>query len=178
MRIEELMTRCPAVCGPDETLSQAAQKMEGASCAFLPVTAGAGSQRLVGVITDGDIHMAAQLGGTSLGELRVRDAMAREVRVCNPGDSLFEAEETMQEAGIRHLPVVDESGQLLGVVSLADVAYEAERESEALSARITAAQFGLAVSEIRKPYRLGAPAKLEEPVHEAESSAERRAAVA
>ena len=40
MRIEELMNKFPATCGPDETLSQAAQKMQDSNCAFLPVTAG------------------------------------------------------------------------------------------------------------------------------------------
>lgn len=157
MGIEELMTRFPASCRPDEILSKVAQKMQGANFAFLPVTPGAGSQHLLGMITSGDIRMAAQLPGRSLEELRVRDAMARELRVCNPGDSLFEAEEIMREAGIRRLPVVDESGRLLGVLSLADVAREAEREREALSARITAAQFGLAVSGTRKPYWVDKP---------------------
>ena len=159
MRIEELMTRFPVTCGPDETLNQAAQKMQGADFEFLPVMADPGSQRLVGVISAGDIEMAAQL------------------RVCNPGDSLFEAEAIMRRAGIRHLPVVDESDRLLGVLSLADVAYEADRECEALSSRITAAQFGLVVSGVREPYGARRPANAAGPVHHAlESSAERRAA--
>ncbi len=141
MKIEERMNKFPATCGPDDTLSEAAQKMQSSNCGVLPVTAGAGSQCLVGMITDGDISMAAQLRGRSLEELRARDAMAREVRVCNPGDSFVRAKAIMQDARVRRLPVVDESRRLLGVLSLADVDCEAERE--ALSARITAAQFGL-----------------------------------
>jgi CBS domain-containing protein len=143
MSVEELMNKFPETCEPDETLSEAARKMRGSNCAFLPVTAGAGSECLVGMITDGDIRMAAQLRGRSLDELRARDAMARDVRVCNPGDGVVKAEAIMQQARIPCLPVVDEARRLLGVLSLADVAFEAERE--ALSARITAAQFGLAL---------------------------------
>jgi CBS domain-containing protein len=175
MTIEELMTQLPATCGPDDTLREAAQKMAGSNCGCLPVTAGDEPQRLVGMITDGDICMAAQLRGRSLEELRVRDAMAREVRVCNPGDSLVEAKAIMQEAGIRRLPVLDESGRLLGVLSLADVAYEAERECEALSARITAAQFGLVISRVREPHRVGKPRRVAGPAHVLESSGERQA---
>lgn len=174
MRIEERMSKFPATCGPDETLSEAAQKMQSSNCAFLPVTAGAGSQCLVGMITDGDICMAAQLRGRSLEGLRARDAMAREVRVCNPGDSFVKAEAIMQEARIRRLPVVDESGRLLGVLSLADVAYEAEREW--LSARVTAAQFGPAVSSIREPHRVDKRMQVAGPAHVPESSGERQAA--
>jgi CBS domain-containing membrane protein len=143
MAVEELMNRFPATCGPDETLNEAAQKMQRSHCAFLPVTAGAGSRFLVGIVTGGDISMAARLRGRSLGELRVKDAMAREVRACKPGDSCVKAEAIMREAHIHCLPVVDEAGRLLGVLSLAAVAFEAERE--VLSARLTAAQFGLAL---------------------------------
>jgi CBS domain-containing protein len=146
MRIEKLMNRFPATCGPDETLSEAEQKMQNSNCAFLPVTAEDASQRLVGVITEGDISMATQLRGRSLEEIRVRDAMAEEVCTCNPEDSLVKAELTMQKAGIRCLPVVDQSGCLLGVLSLAALPYEAERK--VLGAQISAAHCGPAASHI------------------------------
>jgi CBS domain-containing protein len=112
--------------------------MQNSNCSLLPVTAGEGSQFLIGMITDGDIGMAARLRGRSLKGLRVKDAMARQLRTCRPGDSLAEAEAIMQEAGIRGLPVVDGSGRLLGVLSLADVARESEREREALDGQIAA----------------------------------------
>jgi CBS domain-containing protein len=175
MKIEELMNRFPATCGPDETLIEAEQKMQNSNCAFLPVTAGEGSQFLVGMITDGDISMAAQLWGRSLKELRVKDAMARQLRMCHPGDSLGEAEAIMREAGILQLPVVDESNRLLGVLSLGDVAREAEREREAPGAPITAVELVSAVSSIRKPHRVGRRAQVAGPIRVLESSGERQA---
>jgi CBS-domain-containing membrane protein len=110
------------------------------------------------VITDGDIRMAAQLGGRRLEELRVRDAMAKKVYTCTPGESLAEAEAIMQEAGIRRLPVVNESGRLLGVLSLTNVEYEAELERAALNARTSAAHFGSVASRIHEPHRADEPA--------------------
>ena len=157
MRIEELMNRFPATCGFNDTLREAQHKMQGGNCEFLPVTAGRGSQYLVGVITDGDIRMAGQLGGRSLEKLRVKDAMSKKVYTCHLGESLAEAQASMQEAGIRRLPVVDDSGRLLGVLSLANVAHETERESEALSAQISAAHFGLVASRVHGPPRVGKP---------------------
>ena len=53
----------------------------------------------------------------------------------------MKVEAIMRQARIRRLPVVDESRRLLGMLSLADAASEAQ--CEALSARITAARFGL-----------------------------------
>ncbi len=90
MRIQELMTESPVTCGPDEALREAAKKMEDSDCGCLPVTAGNGSQRLVGIITDRDICMAAQIQSRSLEELWVRDAMTKVVYTCNPGDVILE----------------------------------------------------------------------------------------
>jgi CBS domain-containing protein len=155
MRIEELMNKLPATCGPNDTLREAEQKMQGGNCEFLPVTAGEGSECLVGIITDDDIRVAAQLEDRSLEELRVRDAMARDVRICDPGDSLVEAEAVMQQAGIRFLPVVDESGRLLGVLSLASIAYEMTRASRALGSQISAAHFASVASRIHESRHVG-----------------------
>lgn len=147
MRIEELMTKSPVTCGPDDTLRAAEQKMEGSNCGCLPVTASDGSRQLVGIITDRDICMAAQLQRRSLEELRVRDAMEKEVHACNPGDPLVEAQAIMQEARVRRLPVVDESERLVGVISLADLACEAEREGGA----ITKAEIGKILATLSEP---------------------------
>jgi len=116
------------------------------------------------VITDRDMCMAAFLQGKSLCDLRVSEAMATELRTCAPGDSLADAEAGMREGQVRRLPVVDASGQLLGVLSLADLA----RGRGAARSRITASELAdvlVAVSEPR-PVRpsdlpLAAPAHAE-----------------
>jgi CBS domain-containing membrane protein len=53
--------------------------------------------------------------------LRVRDLMTPDVRVVRPDDSIDTLRELMQEKGIRHVPVVDEEGMLVGLVSERDV---------------------------------------------------------
>jgi CBS domain-containing membrane protein len=53
--------------------------------------------------------------------LRVRDLMTPDVRVVRPDDSIGTLRELMQEKGIRHVPVVDEEGMLVGLVSERDV---------------------------------------------------------
>lgn len=128
MKIEQLMTKAVSTCRPDETLDAAAHRMWQADCGCLPVTEADGSGRVLGMLSDRDICMAAHFRGRSLHEIRVGDAMAREVRACNPGDSLAEAEAIMCEARVRRLPVVDSAEQLLGIISLADLAREAARE--------------------------------------------------
>jgi CBS-domain-containing membrane protein len=81
--------------------------------------------------------MSALFQGKSLGQLRVSDAMSKQVEVCRPADSLASAEKTMRRARIRRLPVVEKSGALVGMISLADLAQEAARERTAAKHEIT-----------------------------------------
>jgi CBS domain-containing protein len=158
MRIEQLMTKAPKSCHPSNTLGEAAQMMWDHDCGCLPVTAGDGSQRVIGMITDRDICMAAHFGGKPLMAIRVGDAMAKDVWACNPGDAPCEAEAIMREARVRRLPVVDEANQLLGLLSLADLAREAERQHWKKKRKITVAEVGDVLAMICQPRELSRPA--------------------
>jgi len=85
--------------------------------------------RVVGMITDRDVCMAAYTQGKALDQLRVGDAMARQVIACSPRDSIQEAEQRMQTARVRRLPVVDDDGRLCGMISLADLARRFDAQS-------------------------------------------------
>ena len=154
MRIEQLMSKSPKSCQPDDTLGDAAHSMWAHDCGCLPVTAGDGSQRVIGMITDRDICMAALFHGEPLRRIRVGDAMAQDVWACNPGDAPCEAEAIMREARVRRLPVVDEADQLLGLISLADLAREAERQHWKKKREITVAEVGDVLAMICQPREL------------------------
>jgi CBS domain-containing protein len=127
MRVEKIMSHQATACSPEDTLEQAASLMWSSDCGALPVTSGDGLRRVVGIITDRDICMAALFQGKALRELRVGDVMSKNVFTCRPGDDLEKVEQKMQNEQIRRLPVVDDDGAVLGMVSMADLACEAAR---------------------------------------------------
>lgn len=149
MRVEKLMTKQVTTCGADDTLDRAARLMWDHDCGCLPVCDGV--NRVLSMITDRDICMSALFQGKPLRELRVSDAMAKKVRVCRAGDSLVDAERTMREAQIRRLPVVDEQGALAGMITLADLAREAEREQTAPTQEVTGDEIGVTLASICQP---------------------------
>jgi CBS domain-containing protein len=151
MRVKDIMTKQVTSCGPDDTLDRAAQLMWDRDCGLLPVCASDGINRLVGVITDRDICMSALFEGKSLSELRVADAMARQVQVCRPGDSFADAEESLRTGQLRRLPVVDDEGALIGIITLADLAREATRERKARVKDITEAEVGDTLARVCQP---------------------------
>jgi CBS domain-containing protein len=151
MRVEQLMARPVQCCRPEDSLARAAQLMWDHDCGCLPVCGGDGITRVVGIITDRDICMRALFQGKPLQELRVSEAMAKQVHVCRPSESLADAEKTMREARIRRLPVVDEQNALVGMISLADLAQEAARERSATSQEITETEVGDTLAAICVP---------------------------
>lgn len=120
MRVEHVMTRDPARCAPNDTAAAAARIMWERDCGSVPVVDETGMP--VGMITDRDICMAAYTRGVRLEEMTVDTVMSADVRTCRPRDAIASAERLMARAQVRRLPVVDERGRLVGIVSLGDVA--------------------------------------------------------
>jgi CBS domain-containing protein len=149
MRIDQLMSRHVQYCAPDDTLDQAARLMWDHDCGCVPVCTSYGAPHVVGMITDRDICMAALFEGKPLRELRVANAMSREVRVCRSSDQPAAIERLMRERQIRRVPVTDDNGTLVGIVSLADFARAAERRNDA--AGISGTEVGDTLAAIVEP---------------------------
>ena len=129
MKISELMTRNPCTVSPDTPVSEAARLMKEEDVGIVPVVERVGGAetrgRLVGVVTDRDItirHVAE--GRTS--DTPVRDVMSGGVKTVTLDDSVETVMELMGREQVRRIPVVDERGSLVGVVSQADLARKAK----------------------------------------------------
>jgi len=127
MRVEKIMTRQVATCAPEHSLDHAASLMWNTDCGCLPVVATTGSGAIVGVITDRDICMAALFQGRALRDIRVEEAMAKKVLTCRASDELPAAQLQMENEQIRRLPVIGNEGELIGILSMADIAVESAR---------------------------------------------------
>jgi len=158
MKVEQLMTKDVLSCRPDDNLNRVAGIMWERDCGFVPVTESTESQRVVGVVTDRDICMAAYTKGQLLNQILVRDVMSSSVRSCKPADNLGAAEAKMREAQVHRLPVVDSADQLLGVLSIADIAREAAHEIGASRRTVTTEEVGATLAEVRKPRSVSAHA--------------------
>ena len=126
MRIEQLMTRVVHVCRPDQSLNDAAQLMWDHDLGCVPVVDP--ENKVIGMITDRDIAMAAYTQGRSLPAIQVEDVMSRRVRTCGPSEDIDVAQERMRNYQLRRLAVTDATGVLVGVISLNDLALEGARE--------------------------------------------------
>lgn len=120
MRIQELMSKPAVTCSQDDSLNTAARLMWENDCGTVPILGDDG--KVVGILTDRDICMAAYTQGRPLSAIRAATAMARQVYSCQPNEAIEAAEELMADKHIRRLPVVDAEGHPVGVLSLNDLA--------------------------------------------------------
>ena len=152
MNVEQCMTREPKNCNVGDNLECPARLMWENDCGVAAVLDEAG--RLLGVITDRDICMAAYLNGAPLRSISVTKAMAKKVYTCKPGDTLETAERLMSDHQIRRLPVVDEKGHLVGMLSLSDIARQlriaGDGKSKPASGTMLAATLASTLAEISK----------------------------
>jgi len=146
MKVEELFTQDVRCCRPEDNLSVPAQIMWENDCGCVPVVDG--SLRVVGMITDRDLCMAAYTQGRRLAEIEVGGVMSKNVLSCRPSDSVQCAGELLRGAQIRRLPVVDDSDRLVGLLSLNDIAREFGNERPLLRKEVEAEEVALILATV------------------------------
>lgn len=136
--VQEIMTRQVEVVRPDAPIREAAEMMRSLDVGSLPVCDG---QRLVGMITDRDITIRAIADGRDPGQTPVADAMTPEIVYCYDDQDVREVAHLMEERQIRRLPIISRDKQLVGIVSLGDLAVDTGKKKMA----------GRTLTEISKP---------------------------
>jgi len=131
MRARGLMTAPVATCHPDDTLDHAAHLMWEQDYGAIPVVSDEGV--LIGIVTDRDIAMAAYTRGLPLRSISVGTAMAGVVYSVGSDASLEQVEELMRAKQVRRVPVVEDGGKPIGIISLNDIARHANDDKRTAS---------------------------------------------
>jgi CBS domain-containing protein len=104
---------------PSETLESAARLLTEKRIGAVVVLDRRG--KLCGILSERDIVRAiADKGLAAALAMRVEDMMTKEVRTCQPSEPVKDLMKMMTLRRHRHVPVVDASGELVGVVSIGD----------------------------------------------------------
>jgi CBS domain-containing protein len=120
MRVQDLMTPAPSTCRLGDSASMAARIMWERDCGIVPIVDA--SDRVVGVVTDRDLCMAAYFQGAPLSQIPLESCMTQGLAVVRPEDDLARAERLMSDRQVKRVPVIDDNGLLVGILSLGDVA--------------------------------------------------------
>jgi CBS domain-containing protein len=125
-RCREIMTSNVTTASRAMTLREVAALMRDGDMGSLPVTE---DKKLIGIVTDRDIVVRAIADGreasTPIGEV-----MTTEIYSMRENDFVFEAIRLMGDRQVRRVPIINEAGELAGIIAMADVALETEDERE------------------------------------------------
>ncbi len=119
MRVFEIMTIDVGSCCLDDDLGCAASIMWEKDCGVVPIVDE--ERRVVGIVTDRDIAIAAASQNRRPAEIRARELSGRPVEICGMEEEVSDVLQRMVGARVRRLPVCGENGELLGIVSISDV---------------------------------------------------------
>jgi len=119
----DIMTPNPACCSPNTTLDQVAKMMVQHNCGEIPIVDA--SNCPIGVVTDRDIVCRAVAEGKNPSGYPAQNVMTTSVVTAPVTATIDQVVATMADHQIRRLPVVDESGCLVGIIAQADIASEA-----------------------------------------------------
>ena len=120
MQVSELMNTHVVSISPDESAALAARLLHRHNIGSLPVCSPDGQLR--GIVTDRDIVMRCVAAETNPAETRVREIMSRGVVTVSPQADIRQASQLMASEQVRRLPVVEDGGRVVGMLSLGDMA--------------------------------------------------------
>jgi CBS domain-containing protein len=149
LRCRDIMTRDLAVATRDTTLPEIALMMKQEDTGVIPVveydTQGNGRTeanerkyegrnytrgKLVGLVTDRDIVVRAVSENKDCASVRGEDIMSVDVHTCRPNDRVVDVIRKMGDKQVRRIPITNDNGYLVGMISMADIAVETRQDRE------------------------------------------------
>jgi CBS domain-containing protein len=129
MKVKKIMTKQVAYCATHDSLAKAVGLMWENDCGAIPIVE---DDKPVGILTDRDIAIAVATRNRTASDICVSELGRRCVVVCKIGDKPESALKTMSEHGVRRLPVVDEDGNMTGIITISDILRTARKDKKLL----------------------------------------------
>src|SRR3954465_7110771 len=131
MKVSQLMTKNVSAATLDTTLEEIATMMRDEDAGAIPVLDG---EKLVGIVTDRDIVLRCIAQGRDPVGTTSEDILTPDLTTIRPNDDLEVASRLMAQRQVRRLPVIDESGNLVGMLSLGDIAVKEDSDIDGAEA--------------------------------------------
>lgn len=136
MKISTIISgKAVATISPDATIEDLVRQLETLHIGAL-VVSGDG-KKIDGIVSERDVVRAMPGKIQQLSHLHVRDLMTIDVHTCTSEHSVSEILNEMTEKRVRHIPVTDNDGNLVSIVSIGDLvkAHISDLDSERVALR-------------------------------------------
>ncbi len=120
MKCQNVMTKNPNCCLPDDTVGQAARLMRHEHIGSVPVISDERSRMLVGIVTQRDLVAKVIAEKRDPSHTEIFEVMTRTIVACRNDDDVDSALAAMEDHNVRRLPVIDQDGRVVGIISKSD----------------------------------------------------------
>lgn len=117
--IKDVMTPEVVTLAPTAKAKEAAALMRSLNIGAIPICEGT---HLMGMVTDRDLVLRVMAEGLNPEHEIIRTIMTSDVDYCYEDQTVEEAAQVMQDRQVRRLPIINRENELVGIVSLGDVA--------------------------------------------------------
>ncbi len=124
MKIKDRMVKSVSVCRPEDNLAEVTAMMWEGRCGALPVLDA--EEGVISMITDRDVCIALGTRNLRASDVHVKDVAPPRVFVCLDSDDISYALKTMVSQNVRRLPVINNEGKLVGIISIDDFLLHSE----------------------------------------------------
>ena len=129
-KCNEVMTKTPVCCLPNDMVAKVAQLMKSKDIGPVPIIENEQTKKLVGIVTDRDLALKIVAKGHYAKSTKVETVMTRQVVTCRAEDDLQKALDAMAEHQLRRIPIVDNDNKIVGIIAQADVATRVDQPTK------------------------------------------------
>lgn len=123
--VRDFMTANPECVSEKDSIRDVARIMKDKDTGVVPVVNG---RKIIGMITDRDIVVRGLADGKDLSSARVDELMTRNVRSVREDAEVNDVLEVMRGSEIRRVAVVNASDEIVGIVSMGDIASQGNQD--------------------------------------------------
>ena len=118
MKVKDAMKTGVVFCAAEDNLMKVADLMRRHDCGVIPVVAG---KKVVGMLTDRDVCLAIVSRNRKASDVKAEDLAKSKIITCFAEDDLESALRKMRKYQIKRLAVVDNSSEIVGLLTVADI---------------------------------------------------------
>ncbi len=124
-QIRDVMTPNPACVSEKSSIQDVARIMKDQDTGVVPVVDG---KKIIGLVTDRDIVVRLIAEGKDLSNARINDVMTKNVKKVDEEATVNDVLELMSGSEVRRVPVVNRNDELVGIVSIGDLATKTDQD--------------------------------------------------
>jgi CBS domain-containing protein len=125
--VRDVMTANPDCVSERDSIRDVARIMKDKDTGVVPVVDG---KKIIGLITDRDIVVRGIAEGRDVSNVKVNEIMSKSVRSVKEDTTVSEVLDLMGNSEIRRVPVVNGNNELVGIVSLGDIATNSPQDGK------------------------------------------------